>query len=280
MLYYIRRYRHGLRKIRRWLPLVFLPPAIYLLVAAAVPDRFSASQMLAVQKTAPISLSRTPVDIMTMEQMTSNPAGFFLDDFAIMDLIKYFEQSIPGQKEDPISRNLREVIENSMSLRTADDAHVLLSYYGRDVERGKLLVNYYTQRLVSRSKDGLTRSMRTLNRTSGSESNSPPQFQPARQDAAGPEPTLSHSLPAAPEGTVTIKEHRIFWRSDRLLPAAVILAGSLSLIFILAGFVEWTDPSFKSERQISRYLDIRVIGVMPDLEPIVRRMKPIDPSIK
>ena len=163
-----------------------------------------------------------------------------------------------------------------MSLKAADDAHVLLSYYGRDVEMGKMLVNFYTQRLVSRSKDGLVRSMRNLNRTSGSDRAGGLQYS-SRQDAPALS-HLSHSQPAAPEGEVIIQEHRIFWRSDRLLPAAVILAGSLVLWLILAGFVEWADPSFKSERQISRYLDLPVIGVMPDLEPLVRRMEPKNPS--
>jgi len=66
--------------------------------------------------------------------------------------------------------------------------------------------------------------------------------------------------------------HTTFWRPDRLLPLLGILAGALMLWFILAGFVELADPSFKSERQISRYLDLPVIGVMPDLEPLVLRL--------
>jgi hypothetical protein len=69
-----------------------------------------------------------------------------------------------------------------------------------------------------------------------------------------------------------VVEQRTFWRSDRLLLG--ILAGALMLWFILAGFVELADPSFKSERQISRYLDLPVIGVMPDLNPLVRRLQP------
>jgi hypothetical protein len=275
MHYYIQRYRHGLWKLRRWLPLVFLPPVIYLLVAAVAPDRFSVSQTIVVKKTAPIALSRTPVDIMTMEELAANPAGLFLDDVAVMDVTKSVGQSVHGLKEDAASLNLRDVIANSMSLKTADGEHVLLSYYGRDVEMGKLLVNYYIQRLVNRSKEGLVRSARNLNRTSGgSESKGPPGFQPTpNDDAAGAEPTLHHLQPAAPEGNLIIEEHRVFWRSDRLLPAAGILAGSLVFMLILAVFVEWTDPSFKTERQISRYLDLRVIGVMPNLEPLVRRMK-------
>lgn len=251
MRYHIRRYCHGLGKIRQWLPLVFLPPVVYLLAASAAPDRFSVIQKIAVQKTAPIALSRTPVDIMPMAEMTSRPAELFLDEFAVQDLAKAV-QTVPGLKKETASRNLRDAVESSMTLKPADDAAVLLSYYGDDAALGKMLVNFYTQRLVSRSKDGQVRSMRDPNR-------------------AGAETSLMPQAQAAPQGEMYVQEHRAFWRPDRLLPSAGILAGALGFWFILAGFVELADPAFKSERQISRYLDLPVIGVMPDLNSIKRR---------
>ena len=157
-----------------------------------------------------------------------------------------------------------------MTLKPADDASVLLSYYGRDVELGKILVNFYTQRLVSRSKDGLVRSMRTPTRTGALETGGAPQL----QTVGGTESAMSKPQPAAPEGELRIQEHHTFWRSDRLFPSAGILAGTLMLWFILAGFVEWADPSFKSERQVSRYLDLPVIGTMPDLDALIQRLQP------
>jgi hypothetical protein len=254
MHYYIRRYCHGLWRLRQWLPIVFLPSVVYLLVVSAAPDRFSIIQKVDVQKTAPIALSRTPVDTLPMAEMISRPAELFLDDFAILDLANAV-QAVPGLKKETASRNLRGVIEGSMTLKPADDASVLLGYYGSDVDLGKMVVKFYTQRLVSRSKDGLVRSTRNLNRS-------------------GAESAMSQPQPAAPDGEMRIQEHRTYWRPDRLLPAAGILAGALVLWLILAGFAELADPSFKSERQISRYLDLPVIGVMPDLDPLVRRLQP------
>jgi hypothetical protein len=49
-----------------------------------------------------------------------------------------------------------------------------LSYYGCNVELGKIPMNFYTQRLVSRSKDGLVRSMRNLTRAGASETKGVP----------------------------------------------------------------------------------------------------------
>jgi hypothetical protein len=254
MRFYIQRYCRGLWRIRKWLPLVFLPPVVYLLVVSAAPDRFSVTQKISVQGNTPVALSRSPVDTLSMAEMTSRPAELFLDDFAILDLANA-AQAVPGLKKETASRNLSGAIESSMTLKPADDDAVLLSYYGRDVELGKMLVNYYTQRLVGRSKDGLIRGMRNLNRS-------------------GAQSAMLQPQPAAPDGEMRIQEHRTFWRPDRLFPALGILAGVLMLWLILAGFVELADTSFKSERQISRYLDLPVIGVMPDLEPLVRCLQP------
>jgi hypothetical protein len=271
MHYYLQRYYHGMWRIRQWLPLVFLPPVVYLLVVSATPDRFTVIQKVAVQKTAAIALSRTPVETLQMAELTSRPAELFLDDFAIMDVTNAV-QAVPVLKHEPGSRNLKGVIENSMTLTPADDASVLLGYYGQDVELGKMLVNFYTQRLVSRSKDGLVRSMRNLARAGVPDTNGgPPQLQTAKPGGTGP--AISQSQPAAPEGEMHIQEHRTFWRSDRLIPAVYILACALLLWCILAGFVEWADPSFKTERQVSRYLDLPVIGSMPDLDPLIQRLK-------
>jgi hypothetical protein len=269
MRYYIRQYCHGMWRIRQWLPLVFLPSVVYLLVVSAAPDRFSVVQKVAVQKTAPIAISRTPLDIMPMSDMISRPAELFLDEFAILDLGNTV-QVVPGMRKETASRNLRGVIESSMTLKTADDSSVLLNYYGHDVELGKTMVNFYTQRLVSRSRDGLVRSMRNLNRAGASETNGG-SLQTARP--VGIESVTSQSQPAAPEGDIRIQEHRTFWRSDRLSPSAGILGGTLMLWLILAGFVGWVYLPFKSERQISRYLDIPVIGTMPDVVPLIQRIQ-------
>ena len=268
MRYYIRRYSHGMWRIRQWLPLVLLPPVVYLLVASVAPDRFSVIQKISVQNTAPIALSRTPVDTLPMAEMISRPAELFLDDFAILDLANAV-QAVPGLKKETASRNMRGMIESSMTLKSVDDASVLLGYYGRDVALGKVLVKFYTQRLVSRSKDGLVRSNRNLARAGAMEPGGASQAQTARP--ASVEAAMSQG-PAAPEGEVRIEEHRAFWRPERLMPMLGILAGALVLWFILAGIVEMADPSFNSERQISRYLDLPVIGAMPDLVPLIQRL--------
>jgi len=37
---------------------------------------------------------------------------------------------------------------------------------------------------------------------------------------------------------------------------------------MILGMLEWADPSFKSERQVARYLGLPIIGSLPDLNKI------------
>jgi hypothetical protein len=100
MRYYLKRYRNGMQRIKQWLPLVLLPSVIYILLAAALPDRFFVTQKMAVQKTAPIALSRTPVDCLPMTELLSRPAELFLDDISMMDLTKQIlKGAVTGPRE-------------------------------------------------------------------------------------------------------------------------------------------------------------------------------------
>jgi len=48
---------------------------------------------------------------------------------------------------------------------------------------------------------------------------------------------------------------------------------SIFCILILIGVMEWNDNSFKSERQIGRYLNMPVLGSIPDLNRMSKLMK-------
>ena len=266
MLYHIKRFYHGIWKIRRWLPLVFIASLIYVIIAAMVPDRFSVIQKITINKSTPVAVSKTPVDTMPMEKIINSPAELFLDDFAIRELTRSFEQLATTERKEYLSNELRQIVEDSLTIRAADDEHILMIYYGSDIKLGKMMVNFYTQKLMGRAKDGLMRSIRGYN------ANLSPRFQPSQPDAA-----LSETLKPKPQpeisGELNIEEHRAFWRPDRLLSTIEIFTVSLLLFIIVAAVLEWSDPSFKSERQVARYLGIPIIGVMPDIDQLIRRLQ-------
>jgi hypothetical protein len=115
---------------------------------------------------------------------------------------------------------------------------------------------------MSRSKEGVVRTIRNQNRAL--ESGSTPQTQP--QNAEG-------NKPATLVGELQIQEHRALWRSERIMPSGVILLVSLLIWCIAAGIAEWLDPSFSTERQVSRYLNIPVVGVVPNMGPLIHRLE-------
>lgn len=263
MRYYIKRYCNGMRRIQQWLPLVLLPSVVYLLIAAASPDRFSVTQKIAIQKTAPIALSRTPVDCLPMADLISRPVELFLDDFALMDITKQIQKgAAPAPKVSAELRDLKSSIEASMALKPDGDGIVQMGYFGSDVNQGKFFVNYYAQRLVSRSKEGIVRTLRNQNRV---------------LDAGGAADAESQSAagtqPATLDGYLQTQEHRTLWRADRLIPTMVILLSTLLVWCIAAGVAEWMDPSFSTERQVSRYLNIPVVGVVPNMGPLIQRLE-------
>jgi hypothetical protein len=66
-------------------------------------------------------------------------------------------------------------------------------------------------------------------------------------------------------GDLIVEAHRALWRSDRAAPVAQALIISLIAVIVFLGVLEWSDPAFKSERQIARYLGVPILGSLPDL---------------
>ena len=265
MLFYINRYYQSIWKKKRWLPLVFSPAVIYIIIMAVVSDRFSVVQKITISQTAPVAVS-TSAETISMEKIASSPSELFLDDFAIRELSKSFEQRVGAERKAHLSIELRHIVENSMSIHTLDNEHILLTYYGNDIKLGKILVNFYVQRLMNRSIDGLMRSTRASNANIST-----------RLQASQPDAVSLEALKPTPQpeifGELTVKSHKSIWRSDRLLPTIGILAFSLLIFVIAAGMSEWMDPSFKSERQVVRYLDLQIVGVMPNLDQLIQRLQ-------
>jgi capsular polysaccharide biosynthesis protein len=127
-----------------------------------------------------------------------------------------------------------------MSIEMPAENLAIISFYGKDKEIGQALLNYYSRRFIQKAKEGLARSMHK-------ESNV--------------------NLPAL-VGNLEIKAHRSLWRSERLVPLMLIGFISLNVILVILVVFEWSDPSFKSERQVAQYLELPILGSLPDLNKI------------
>ncbi len=272
MNYYMKRFRHGISKIHRWLPLVFLPSLVYLIIAASTPDRFLVSQLVNVNPASPIALSRTPIDIISIKDIAANPDGLFLDDFAVLDLSRMLSKSANFEHATLVSSQFRSVLETNMAIKTSGDHQIRISYYGNDLELGQTLVAFYTQRLIIRSREGIARQIRQQRiHLSDAAMIRSASLKDTDRNATG-----IQLQPADPAGEMLIQKEKAFFRSSRFMTAGILFALSLVLVGIAALVLELMDPTFKSERQVARYMNLPVLGSIPNLDQLIQRIpKPV-----
>lgn len=251
--FFIRRYLFALLQRRLWLLLAFLPPLIYLGVSAGIPDRFLIYQHLSIPQDAKVPVSTSPVDIMPMSEFIEHPDDFFLDRYAIKEISEIISaDTVKAQRQGPFRSPVRQIEE--MSLGKLEGEKVRVAYYGADPNKGKKLVAYYSKRLVKKVHEGTRRS-----RLHGTKKS------PEQQRAA---PEAADML-----GKIELEPERSLWRAERFVPSIQIFIVSLIALLLIIGGMEFIDPSLKSERQIARYLGIRSLGVLPNLNKLSRAIK-------
>ncbi|MCK4816782.1 hypothetical protein KA005_13510, partial [bacterium] len=249
--FFIRRYLFALLLRRIWLPFALIPPLVYLGVSASLPDRFSIYQDISISQDATFPVPTSPVGIMPISKIISNPADFFLDKHAIKGISEMLSAGTTTGQDSTLLRTFIDKIEAEMSLDMVTAKKIRIAYYGTDQSSGKKLVAYYSKRLLKKADEGARRS-----RLHG------PKRRLAQREVA--------SSTADFLGRTETREERALWRADRSLPAMQILILSLIALLSLIGVIEFIDPSFKSERQVARYLELRGLGALPDLNKLSR----------
>lgn len=245
MHYYLQRYLGALRNHRHWLWLALLPAALYLLLAAVTDVVYEVTQdFTGWSPNTPVAASNSPMATFKLARLIADPSLLLLDGAALTQLQNRLRLlgNHPRLTEESA---LHHRINDTMSLTEQDAGRLRLRYQGADVRLGQVLVGFYSDRLLKRTADGATRT---------------------RTPAASAPSTLE------PAGAMAVTADRALWRPARLLPAAVIVLIAALAIMALIAWFEASDPSFRSERQIARYLDVPVLGTLPNAEPLVRAL--------
>jgi hypothetical protein len=238
MVFNIRRFIYALSRRRFWLLLILLPPIFYIIVSSGSPDRFSIHQKISISKD--LVLASGSDGFKGVKDIVSHPDDFFLNNFAVRKLFAKLHPGTAVYRADLQFRNLLNTIKDNMSIEMPSENMTLITFFGKDKETGQTLVNYYSQRFIQKAKEGLVRS--------------------THKEFDVKLPVLS--------GNVEINTHRSLWRSDRLIPLVLISFISLNAILVLLVVFEWSDPSFKSERQVAQYLELPILGSLPDLNKV------------
>ena len=238
MHFNIKRYIHGISKRRFWLLLILLPPMFYIFVSAGFTDRFSIKQNISISKDMP--LASGPAGLKQMKEVISHPDDFFLNNYAVRKLYTKLYVGTAVYRVDGQFRNLLETIKNNMSMEMPSENVAIITFYGKDKAVGQTLVSYYANHLIQKGKEGLVRS----------------------------KPEESNFKVPVLVGNMEINEHRTLWRSERFVPLVLITFITLIAVLTVLAIVEWSDSSFKSERQIAQYLKLPILGSLPDLNKI------------
>jgi hypothetical protein len=243
MRFFLRRYGRALRSRKQWAAATLLPLILYLIFAAYHDVTYSVSQALSPYSgDFPVAASDSPLGTVTLRDLTADPDLLFVDGFALMQLHKRL--SLIARYADLADADeLGPAVHAALSLTTAESAGLRLSYTGKDAVLGRMLVTYYTERLVKRIQEGTAR-------TRSPTTSEPPEIRPA--------------------GDLLVVSRRSLWSADRLLPAGMVLALSGLGVMVLIAALELADRSFKSERQMARYLGVPVLGAIPDAGPLAR----------
>lgn len=240
MNFQMRRYLYGVSKRRLLLLLILVPPFVFLALSAMRSDRFSIKQDISISKDSPVALASGPIGLEQMEKIASRPDDFFQNNFAVRKLYTNLYAGTAVYRADRQFRILLETIRNDMSLTMPSKDIVRITYHGKDQKIGQALVGYYSQRLVLKAQEGVARS--------------------EHRDSKNMVPKLMDGM--------AVEEHQALWRIERLLPFVIICIVSLMGVLVLLGVLEWSDQSLKTERQVARYLELPIIGSLPDLNKI------------
>ncbi len=256
MIFMLRLYAQKVMSMKLWLLPALVPPLIYLLAMASEPDVFTVYQDIAVPEDPAYAVTTSPVDYVPLSEIVEHPANFFLERFIVKELhtILYPDTAFDAQAE-PLRSTVYPAQKN-MTLAGIGDDRVRVRYHGPEREKGRILVSYFSGKLMKKVSAGMRRR-----RMQEGEAGVHQQKQAAggREDVE-----ILHAKPL-------VAEHTAVFRTSRIVPAAVLFGITLAIILLWIAILESTDTSLKSERQAARYLDLPAIGSLPNLNKLPHR---------
>lgn len=234
MNYYLDRTRKSM--VLRWkaVALAVVPPLLYAVLRAIVPDQYRVTQPLDLRSDMPLVQPLPAASSSTVKDLIAQQDALFQNQITLMELNRFLYRQLRVGQGDNALNAIREYVEEHMRLETDGSGRAVVVYAGDDSHVGRNLVAYFARQVLVR--------------------------------VGGPGPA---TLPA-----VTQLTERSLWRPERLVPLLWITIGSLLVVLMILIILEWADPSLKTVRQTARYLDLEVLGVVPDLQRLDRVFAP------
>lgn len=174
----------------------------------------------------------------TLGDLLARPDTLFENPAVLGDLSKRLWRVMPFDRGADLNSSVHAYVQDHMRLESVGPSSVAVVYAGRELPVGRMLANFYAQQLIQ------------------------------QLDAPG------LRLSILPD----VELSRALWRCERLVPAVWITVFSLFVLLLIVILIEWMDPSLKTVRQASRYLEVPVLGFIPDLQRLNEVLKPDSPA--
>ncbi len=292
----VQRIANKLAAKKSLLLLSFIPPLFYIAFSSSKPEMYYIYQDFAVTMDSPFAVSSSPVETTSINALLRNPDNFFLDRFALKRAAAILNESSRNARRTFSPVMVQQAVKNAMILSANTDSTVRIGSRTSNPSIGKNLVGFYAARLLAKSEEGLRRAFNKKKRAlalveqklqilaadSGqlndfekqtTQTLKPPSAAKAEIKSERARLTdeisrLKTYVPASLSGDMHIQEQKMIFTAKRIPSLLATMLVSLMLIILYICILEFLDSSFKSERQVSRYLELPTLGSLPDMKKV------------
>lgn len=248
MSFFVKNYFSRISNHSFWLLLILIGPVAYI-VMSTLTDRFSASQDITMSEDSfvvvPASSPGKP-KMKQLREIIAKPDSFFQDRTVLFELNSELYQGVTAERRKRKSLSIEETIKECIYLTMPSKNIVRVNYQGEDRKIGEILVKYYSSRLANKAREGRKNVSRR------------------------PELSSKWTGNIKLSGDMKVTTYHTIWRANRLVPLLwTLLISTLVILFSYLIF-EIVDQSFRSEREVARYLGLPILGSLPRLDDIIK----------
>lgn len=248
MQFILKRLFYHMRSKPVWLLVIAVPLFLYLLYCTFVPYSYTVQKSLKISQNSPIALPNHPTKYLPLEQALESKSGeIFFSNYPLSKLLKRLMINTDLNIPEPKLTNLHKLVKKNTKFDLSAKDELTVKSFGKNLEIQKVITGFYLEFVLNLSNQGLK-----------------------RQKKGQPSQAESSPISALESGKTLIQGHKSLFAPDRLFGLFLVLIIFLPIYILIILVLEINDNTFKSERQVVQYLDLELIGSIPNLNKIAQ----------